>query len=319
MLWAITSYFNSSGYKSRLKNYRSFRANLEVPLIAVELSFTGRFELEAGDAEVLVQLVGGDILWQKERLLNLALCHLPGDCDEVAWIDCDVIFERDDWPKRACAALRRFSIVQLFDERLNLAPRAGHDSSRWMAVDSVATKTIGYLIATGQFKPPDLYGTGPFVVRGLTCGLGWVARRALLEKHGLYDAKILGGGDKAIVGAALAGGMLEYVNAAGLNAYQTEHYLKWAAPFSQEIDGRIGFVDGRIFHLWHGDLNARKYRQRQGTLTRFRFDPFTDIAVDRDSGCWRWNTNKPEMHERVKEYFRSRNEDWLPNGETLPT
>jgi hypothetical protein len=314
MLWAITSYFNSSGYKSRLRNYRTFRNNLKVPLVAVELSFTGRFELQSSDADVLVQLVGGDVLWQKERLLNLALSHLPGDCDEVAWIDCDVILQRGDWPKRACAALKRFSMVQLFDERLNLAPDAGHDSSRWTTVESPAPRTVGYLIATGQFKSNDLHDTGVFLVRGSTYGLGWVARRALLEKHGFYDAKILGGGDKAMVAAALAGRKLEYVTFTGFNERQAEHYLKWATPFSVEVDGKIGFIDGRIFHLWHGDLKDRKYRLRQEALTRFGFDPFTDIILDRNSGCWRWNTSKPEMHEHVKDYFRSRNEDWLLSG-----
>ena len=45
MLWAITSFFNPAGYKSRLTNYRLFRSRLDVPLVAVELSFTGEFEL----------------------------------------------------------------------------------------------------------------------------------------------------------------------------------------------------------------------------------------------------------------------------------
>lgn len=42
MLWAITAYFNPPQYKSRLINYRTFRKYLRGPLVAVELSFTGR-------------------------------------------------------------------------------------------------------------------------------------------------------------------------------------------------------------------------------------------------------------------------------------
>jgi len=49
MLWAITSYFNPMGYKSRPANYRTFRKYLTAPLLAVELSFTGTFELQPGD------------------------------------------------------------------------------------------------------------------------------------------------------------------------------------------------------------------------------------------------------------------------------
>ena len=77
MLWAITSYFNPAGYNTRLANYRAFRARLKVPLVTVEASFDGRVQLRAGDAEILVQRTARDVLWQKERLLNVALGFLP--------------------------------------------------------------------------------------------------------------------------------------------------------------------------------------------------------------------------------------------------
>src|SRR5262245_37018879 len=68
-LWAITSYFNPARYRRKLQNYRVFRERLAVPLVTAELAFDG-FDLDAGDAEVLVRVRGGDVLWQKERLLN---------------------------------------------------------------------------------------------------------------------------------------------------------------------------------------------------------------------------------------------------------
>ena len=86
MLWAITAYFNPAGFHNRLRNYRVFRENLGAPLVAVEFSHEGRFELCATDADILLQIAGGDVMWQKERLLNLALASLPSDCTHVAWI-----------------------------------------------------------------------------------------------------------------------------------------------------------------------------------------------------------------------------------------
>jgi hypothetical protein len=55
-VWAITSYYNPARFKRRLPNYRIFRANLGVPLVTVELSFDGHFELTEKDADVLVQI-----------------------------------------------------------------------------------------------------------------------------------------------------------------------------------------------------------------------------------------------------------------------
>jgi hypothetical protein len=55
-------------------------------------------------------------------------------------------------------------------------------------------------------------------------------------------------------------------------------------------------------------MRDRHYRERHKILPRFEFDPFQDIAID-DDGCWRWNTDKPQMHTLVNDYFLSRNED----------
>src|SRR5262245_38284590 len=93
-LWAITAYFNPARYARRLHNYRVFRRHLSVPLLAVELAFDGDFELHERDAERLVQLRTRDVMWHKERLLNIALQRLPSTCDSVLWIDCDLVYTR---------------------------------------------------------------------------------------------------------------------------------------------------------------------------------------------------------------------------------
>lgn len=89
-MWVITTYYNPVRYKRRLSNYKIFRANLGVPLVTVELSFNGQFELTEKQADILIQISGGAVLWQKERLLNVALQALPSSCHKVAWLDCDI-------------------------------------------------------------------------------------------------------------------------------------------------------------------------------------------------------------------------------------
>ena len=93
----VTSYFNPMKSRRRLTNYRVFSSRLNAPLLTVELSFDGQFELTSADADHLIQLSGGDVMWQKERLLNIALEAVPHDVEDVAWIDCDVVFESRDW------------------------------------------------------------------------------------------------------------------------------------------------------------------------------------------------------------------------------
>ena len=100
-LWTIAAYFNPCGYKSRLDNYERFREQLKTPLLTVELAFEEPFELEPTAADILIQRRGESVMWQKERLLNIALDHLPAECEAVAWLDCDVLFSRADWPEAA--------------------------------------------------------------------------------------------------------------------------------------------------------------------------------------------------------------------------
>ena len=84
--------------------------------------------------------------------------------------------------------------------------------------------------------------------------------------------------------------------------------MAWAEPYRDTIRGIIGFLNSNIFHLWHGDIAARGSRTRHQGLRPFHFDPSTDIATA-DTGVWRWNTNKPAMHEYIRRYFISRSED----------
>lgn len=315
-LWAITCYFNPIGYRRRLENYRLFRRCLTVPLVTVELSFDGNFELRHSDTDVLVQIHGGDVMWQKERLLNIALQRVPDSCDKVAWLDCDVVFGSDDWAGRASRALDEFSLLHLFHERHDLPQYVGSDELHsWDA--SLTSQSVVYKMTTGEASPEDLFLANAPLERRSTAGLAWASRRKVLEKHGFYDACILGTGDRAMLCAAL--GKFEYgTRALLMNARRAQHYLAWARPYFETVRGRVGYIQGRLSHLWHGDVKDRRYQQRHRRLASFDFDPFTDIAINHN-GCWRWTSDKRELHVFVRDYFASRNEDGPPErNRSLP-
>jgi hypothetical protein len=308
-LWAITSYFNPVGYRRRLENYRVFRRCLTIPLVTVELSFDGTFQLCNEDADILVQIHGRDIMWQKERLLNIALERVPKNCNKIAWLDCDIVFGSEDWAEQASRALDASVVVHLFHERHDLPRHAtAHDLHSWNVPPT--SYSVVAKIAAGEASPEDLFLADAPLELGSTAGLAWAARRQVLEKHGLYDACILGTGDRAMLCAAL--GELDYgARATLMNDRWRRHYLAWARPYSESVMGRVGSVRGRLFHLWHGNIEDRHYRERHSRLQAFDFDPFNDIALDH-GGCWRWNSDKKTLHAFVRRYFESRNEDGVP-------
>ena len=142
---------------------------------------------------------------------------------------------------------------------------------------------------------------------GITPGLAWVARRELLDNHKLYDACIIGGGDGPILSGVL-GNFVDISEYLKMNAKRKQHFLDWATPLYREVSGDLGFVSGDIYHLWHGAIKDRNYDKRRAGLERHAFNPYTDIAID-ECGCWRWNSDKPELHKYLRDYFSQRMED----------
>ena len=244
-LWAITAYFNPIRYRRKRANYRIFRQHLGLPLIAVELAYGSDFELADDDAEILIRRRGGDVLWQKERLLNLALQALPDECRKVAWVDCDVVFEAADWAERTCALLDSAKLVQPFTHLHRMPPNwaPGQEATS----ESDVLNSVPFLIASGMPTAKCL-GTPASQIK-CSPGYVWAADKQLLQERTLYDACIVGGADSAMARAAY--GCFE--DALRLQHLDREHYLAWAAPFHEAVRSNVGFVEGKLFHLWHGE------------------------------------------------------------------
>jgi hypothetical protein len=219
------------------------------------------------------------------------------------WVDCDVIFEADDWAERTSLLLNRFMLVQPFSHLHRMAPgwEPGHDQGPEIEL----RRSVPFLIKSGMSEticvgsPPEQIQSAP--------GYAWAAHSEFLKEHSLYDACIIGGGDRAMNCAAY-GCFEDAMRIHYMNDRQREHYLTWAKPFHEKVCAQVAFIEGDLFHLWHGNTEHRRYRERKEGVAHFQFDPFEDVAIDHN-GSWRWNSGKHEMHEYVRNYFASRRED----------
>jgi len=310
-IWAITAYFNPAGFRSRLANYRAFRDRLTLPLVTAELAHEGPFELGESDADILTQIRGGDVLWQKERLLSIALDAVPASCDKVVWLDCDVIFEPADPWLEVSQKLDDYVLVQTFKEAVDLpADWHGRDFG---VPGAVPSRSVGYAVVkgtpmdrvliadpTGKRRPP------------WRSGLGFAFRREVMARHDFYYGRVLGGNDRAMVCGAL-GQFEALAELHHMTARQQEHFKEWAEPFCGMVGGRIGYVDATVGHLWHGKISNRRYSERHQNLQALDFDPYLDIALDAN-GCLRWSSEKPRLHRLALEHFLDRREDDLESS-----
>ncbi len=313
--WAVTSFYNPAGYRRRKANYRLFREHLELPLLTVEWSRDGHFELGPGDADILIQLDGGDVMWQKERLLNIGFGRLPASCTHVMWVDCDVIFGRPV-ADAVMAELARAPLVQPFKASVHLgrvpmdmleAPGAWRDAP-------VVQERVGWgsyhcdARARGDDTAYKVPASDPRFLFPAVAGLAWAAAREFLQDNPLLDAWIVGGGDASFIYAA-QGHAQDNARLCGLTPAHARHYLRHAKRVSEAVAGGVSFVDGTLYHLWHGDAADRRYRERYAILERHGFDPDQDLAVDPSTGVWRWRRANLPLAAEVAGYFESRFED----------
>jgi hypothetical protein len=307
-IWAITAYFNPVGYQRRLWNYRVFRERLSLPLMTIEFGWKGAFDLSSDDADLLIRLEGPDVLWQRERLLNVALASVPVEATKLVWLDCDVLFEDADWINHLDVALDEYPCVQAYSEVVRLPkqtrpqwqPEFGELQGRPALCSLISRRHDLQSVCRDLPRSPGRVFPGP-------TGFGWAFRKELMLRHGFYDVGVLGGGDISFI-SALAGCYDIATRYHSMTTAAEQHYLRWAQPFHQEVGQRVRCLPARLYHLWHGDVNHRGYQTRYHDFERFDFDPEADLALA-DNGVWQWGSAKPELHEFVRDYFAARRED----------
>jgi hypothetical protein len=164
--------------------------------------------------------------------------------------------------------------------------------------------SVAYRWANGSLPEESFREAGSSIDIGYSPGGAWAARRELLERHGFYDALIVGGGDK-MMWAAACGRAQNQSSSYEMGAAQKRHYLEWAESFWGSVQGRVGHIEGDACHLWHGDPRFRRYGGRHQIFGRLEFDPSADICTSAE-GVWTWGSNKPDLHDWVTEIFEDR-------------
>lgn len=293
-LWAITAYFNWCHYRNKLNNYRDFKDNLtkaKINLLTIECVLGDDcFELHGED---IVCVRTNSALWQKERLLNIALTYLPSECSRVAWLDCDLLFETTSWYDRVMSLLDRYVAIQLFDNVFRQAKgQPFHSPATRIDVGLVAHTYLAGNLAS-------LYKCHP--------GFAWAARRDAISKTGFYDFGIVGGSDR-LMALAWTGQCTADVIQTMTPPKALPYYRSWQEAAFKSVRGDVSYLPGAIYHLWHGEQRDRGYKERHSILYRCDFDPSRDIRLNGD-GCWEWSSDKKELHDWVAAYFINRKED----------
>jgi hypothetical protein len=128
-------------------------------------------------------------------------------------------------------------------------------------------------------------------------GFAWGAKREVLEKVPLYDKALIGGADHIIAHAAV--GEIPCSCIRKTFTEDIDNVEAWMKKFHSVCNNNIGYVNGDLYHIWHGDIEKRDYYNRVK-----KFTPISKSIQHRDTNGF--YTTNPTVDTQVREYFVTR-------------
>lgn len=129
-------------------------------------------------------------------------------------------------------------------------------------------------------------------------GFAWGARREVLDAIPLYDKALIGGADHIIAHAAA--GHINHPCICKSFTADIDEVNKWSQKFYHIVNGKIGYVKGTLYHIWHGDIEKRQYLKRIQDFT-----PKNKQIQKKDkNGLYVTNDGKDDVY--VTDYFNHR-------------
>lgn len=288
---------NPVRYHSRYRLFREWREAMEktpnVKVHCVEAAFGDRHHEVTHHGQDL-QLRTRSEIWIKENMINLGVKHLlPRDWKYLAWVDADVFFRDPLWARETIHQLQHFAVVQPWSDCADLGPR-GNISRHFKSFGAQHQKR----------KPKQMHPSQPYEYAH--SGFAWACRRDFWEAvGGLMDFPILGSADHHMAFAMI--GEVKNTIHKGMSPAFFRKCLEWQKRAVHVTHKEVGFVQGRIEHMFHGPKARRYYRERWQIVIAHAFDPDFDLTYD-EAGVLQL-IGKPSFEQAIRMYNRSRFED----------
>ena len=273
-------YFSSAGYKSPRENFMKVKSMLDQAKIP---TFTA--ECVIGDTPRLIPnptllVRSNSALFHKERLFNLLQGRIPPGYKKLIFMDCDIIFSDRKWVDKISVALNKYSVIQPF--------------GKVVLTDSNLDPTEYYAVSSMKlFKETKQITGHP--------GYCWAISRDYFNNiGGFFDKSIIGGGDSTFAFLFMK------ANPLYMYPFIYEEYRKWKMKTSIVLVS-FNYLDMTIYHLYHGDMHARKYDSRHN-IPEIQAIQSWDKAIELNKYAM-YELKDPKINDIFKEYFLSRKED----------
>jgi len=243
------------------------------------------------------------LLWHKEALLNKIISELPKKYKYVFWVDADVIFTNKNWLVEAVEKLKyNCDILQPFEYCVHLnkdefKPAFNVDNYKGTASDPKNRHKQLWRSFCANYVTTNFSGDENYDRHGHV-GFAWGAKREVLDMMPLYDKALIGGADHIIAHAAA--GQICHSCIKKSFTDNLDEIVAWSRLFFITVRGRIGYVKGDLYHIWHGDIDKRDYFKRIVDFT----SKAKEITIKDKNGLY--VTRNSNHVEYMNNYFRNR-------------
>lgn len=296
----ISCYFNPKKSPYRLKAFNAFYDSIKHLNHRIVECVIGDTKPQLEENENISRVYCKTLLWHKEALLNKLIKELPKKYKYVFWVDADVLFSNPHWVVDGVKELQTAKILQPFEYCIHMNqdqmdPPNDHKKYADMSTPNKENKRV-WRSFCANYATETLWRNPDYNTHGHV-GFAWGARREVLDAVPLYDRAFVGGADHIIAHAAA--GQIGFSCITKAFTENIEEVNQWSEDFSDVVRGKISYVKGGLFHIWHGEIEKRQYLKRIKEFT-----PTTKTITHKDRNGLYVAHNGEDQY--VDKYFDNR-------------
>ena len=260
----IACYFNPQNNPYRLLAFNQFYDSIKHLNHRIVECVIGNTKPNLPLTSSITRVYTKDLLWHKESLLNGIIKTLPKKFKYIFWLDTDILFTNKDWLVQGVEELKYNNIIQPFEYCVHLkegevSPSFNVNEEKLFASEPSKRHPNIWRSFCANNKTNDLSGDINYDKHGHV-GFAWGAKRSVLDTIPLYDKALIGGADHIIAHAAA--GQIGHSCLQKSFTEDIDIINDWSEDFEKLINGKISYVKGDLYHIWHGDISKRQYLKR---------------------------------------------------------
>ena len=299
----ISCFFNPQNSPYRLKAFNIWYDTIKHLNHRIIECVIGDGQPQLPENENIKRVYTNDLLWHKETLLNNIIRELPKKYKYVFWVDADLIFTNPNWLYYGSIFLKKCNILQPFEwcihmekDELIPSPEVLKTKSQVFRLRKNKGDIRVWRSFCANYETTNFSNHKDYDIHGHV-GFAYGAKRELLDKVPFYEKCHIGGCDHIMAHAAagqIPSSCIEKTFMANIDEIN-----EWSREFYGVMKGKIGYVSGDVYHIWHGDLKNRQYHKRIIEFT----EKSKEINEKDKNGLYKSN---PDCNTYINNYFKHR-------------